>query len=1446
MRWNSKNPFARFAVFKKKLTAAHVNFDRSWRPVERYLKIGSKTYVYCEGVSSGPSSKSDKWKLRVTCTKENSKKTRAFDIEFKNKDSATSFATIWGAYTTEVPIPARMIKDSTIQAAEVLVSPATGRARKRVLRLGDKKPRICRGVADVLYKGDAADVVAECDKQLLTIPFGAYQRAEKFAAVWGGFKKVDADIVEKCSKMEIAGHPDDIVRATSDVVSLGRKIAAGRLETSDGSMLRCARVSEPVSYEGGIDKYVVKTKCQGRTTKVICDDEDAAWRFSAQWSHFRAGVSTNLGLVSASKRVDVHHNGKRLPFTLVTANIESHVTSQNVRMRWLGLRYAGTSIKDDLDLSRQWFVCSRVKNIKETDGGEFHVVTTCGLSIRNRIPTPEHSDNEVDVVFTKRDEAYDFAMQWGQYNPVNARDVGVMYATEPVVDLVTAGFYRDTFSGKLTGRVFTTRDTNFECGAISALEQQTNGDVHIRTECSAERKREYLPSADTTLAMKRAEAAVKWAVKWGDVANPEIHMAAAMVSGASANVEGQVTGTVSIAKLVYAPTGALHSRVIEINDDSDKVFVYNCEGVSSDIAVQGTSQELGVAFARYFGGMHNANIESDAEFIGSCPSAVIGTGGVHELKHARLREETGTGEVKRILVVRHFQARLSLAEFQPCEVHGEEKELSCSNIVNPPQFDDGVYKISVICESKPVTITCTDSDPAVLLATRWGAYPRSELGVELYPGVCSSARLGNDEGWTVTRQTVTMTGASRSFVVEKAGTSTQVTCDGLQQNPQIVSDGVEISIDCREGSSGTPKKLELLCSTPFDAIRVCKGPLFEKQDAVVEVGSRVRSACDTVTVSGQSTSMHLTSASIQGTTVVVDVAAADESNAQQFSCTHFFGSPEATDHQTLVLRAQCGEEILNFECKDTAAALQLATFGQIDQPAIALQQGLINSCAEVKQEGISNAFTLSKATYRPSFVKTSGYSFVIGSEQDLKRWLTITLRNDDEPGYEDSDFLLSCNAVGSSPEPLSALDRSADKYKVTVDCESARGTGGNTKVEVLCDDFHNAMQLATVWGSLDSSQPANIELKSLHTHLKAAWLDTTKVEPDTVRMFVARPEGEKDEGSILQASLEAIRSSSYKCDPNAAHRVYFKQFFYYVTMHCNELSQDKVTLGEPHKVTLIANNEEAALTIARAFAKIPVDKVWIDHTLYFAGEEGATMIGDTQTALTEAYVKVFPREYLLDFSGAFQYSCNEASQAPKYTSDNRYEVTLTCGKRDDDDEPEQKDQVVTIAFSTDSKAIGFSNAFGGLLYHEVEFDSTILHTVDYISLVAEQHMQREEIYPLKRATVEFDLNGRLTSRRIEFLRADEHYGGGNGKRTYHPVKFECDEELLLDRKADTSGRIIAATVTATCVETYGGFHQQHSDKIKVAMAFRRSPDAAEPFMNWWRGNFKVVDNKEVL
>lgn len=31
--------------------------------------------------------------------------------------------------------------------------------------------------------------------------------------------------------------------------------------------------------------------------------------------------------------------------------------------------------------------------------------------------------------------------------------------------------------------------------------------------------------------------------------------------------------------------------------------------------------------------------------------------------------------------------------------------------------------------------------------------------------MCSNARLGNDEGWTVMEQTVTMTGDSRSFVV---------------------------------------------------------------------------------------------------------------------------------------------------------------------------------------------------------------------------------------------------------------------------------------------------------------------------------------------------------------------------------------------------------------------------------------------------------------------------------------------------------------------------------------------------------------------------------------------------------------------------------------------------------------------------------------------------------
>ncbi|KAF4749234.1 hypothetical protein FOZ63_004417, partial [Perkinsus olseni] len=387
--------------------------------------------------------------------------------------------------------------------------------------------------------------------------------------------------------------------------------------------------------------------------------------------------------------------------------------------------------------------------------------------------------------------------------------------------------------------------------------------------------------------------------------------------------------------------------------------------------------------------------------------------------------------------------------------------------------------------------------------------------------------------------------------------------------------------------------------------------------------------------------------------------------------------------------------------------------------------------------------------------------------------------------------------------------------------------------------------LASVWGSLESSYAARIELTTLHSHLKAAWLGSAKVDADKVRMFVARPEtdgnnptqtGEHEKDNILQ-----IGPVSYKCDPSAPHRVYFKQFFYYVTMRCNEYSHDKRSLKEPHKVTLIANSEEGALTMARAFAKLAVDKVWIDPTLYFAGEEGAAMIGDTKADLTKAYINVFPREYVLDFNGAFQYSCDEASQAPRYTTENKYQVALTCGKRVGDEEPEQKEQAVTIAFSTPSKSIGFSNGFGGLLYHEGDFDPRITRTVDYIAPTPEQHMGREEIYPLKRATVKFDLNGRLTSRRIEFLRADQFYGSDNGERTYHPVKFECDEKLILDRKSDKSGRVLATTLTATCVETYGGFHQQHGDKVKLTLAFRRVPEAAEPFMSWWRGNFRAVD-----
>ncbi|EER04941.1 hypothetical protein Pmar_PMAR011999 [Perkinsus marinus ATCC 50983] len=75
-------------------------------------------------------------------------------------------------------------------------------------------------------------------------------------------------------------------------------------------------------------------------------------------------------------------------------------------------------------------------------------------------------------------------------------------------------------------------------------------------------------------------------------------MSSDMVSDSTASVQDQVTGTVNVAKLVYASTGALQTRVIEINDDSGKAFVYNCEGVSSDITSQGTSYNVQARFPR--------------------------------------------------------------------------------------------------------------------------------------------------------------------------------------------------------------------------------------------------------------------------------------------------------------------------------------------------------------------------------------------------------------------------------------------------------------------------------------------------------------------------------------------------------------------------------------------------------------------------------------------------------------------------------------------------------------------------------------------------------------------------------------------------------------------------------------------------------------------------------
>lgn len=60
------------------------------------------------------------------------------------------------------------------------------------------------------------------------------------------------------------------------------------------------------------------------------------------------------------------------------------------------------------------------------------------------------------------------------------------------------------------------------------------------------------------------------------------------------------------------------------------------------------------------------------------------------------------------------------------------QSLSCDPVVEPPENDNGVYRISLKCQSERVMVSCTVADAAVLFATQWGGYSRKEVGSYLH------------------------------------------------------------------------------------------------------------------------------------------------------------------------------------------------------------------------------------------------------------------------------------------------------------------------------------------------------------------------------------------------------------------------------------------------------------------------------------------------------------------------------------------------------------------------------------------------------------------------------------------------------------------------------------------------------------------------------------------
>ncbi|KAF4726390.1 hypothetical protein FOZ62_008047 [Perkinsus olseni] len=849
--------------------------------------------------------------------------------------------------------------------------------------------------------------------------------------------------------------------------------------------------------------------------------------------------------------------------------------------------------------------------------------------------------------------------------------------------------------------------------------------------------------------------------------------------------------------------------------------------------------DLAKEFAYRWGGLANPQVRMDNDFIDSCRSVVLGVDtAVHTLEQAWVDNAGGRGYSRSMLVTRRY-IRVRQRTSQ---------SLSCEAVTGPPE-NNGIYRLTMSCQSQRVVVSCSNPDAAVLFATHWGGYSRKEIAVRTQPGVCTACRVGGDAGWQVAMQTVTLTQSVRYLYVQRQSELRVLTCGALKQNPEIRLDEYVIPMDCRDDKAQAEAKVEMVCGSATTAIEVSRGPFCGKADATVVVQEKVCRSCERVTVKGSLTPMKLGRASIVGAGIELEALAPGQ-GMNQYSCSHVMSPPQYTPMGTLVMQCACQEQVLEIECREQESALQIATWGKAVVSELAVSKDILKSCAAVRIDNIKNEFTLTKASYQPTSVAQTHPDVVasVVEREEHKRWLTVGFPNNPAGSYDYavSEFQYTCDPVEAAPEPHRAINTASNAYMVRARCQKDDGSGQKTNVDIICDDQYHARQLAAWWGKLENPK-APVTYSSIYQHVKGVYVDQKPVKFAGELRFIS--------ATATQKNLKVVKVANnyYSCGTLTNGRFVYKQFYYFISLMCYDVTK-KPKAGQKYPrsdLVLVMDSELSATTVASAFAGLEKGKLLVESKYYFDRAGAAALIADSPSELKGAYIQIYPKELVLDF-GAFEYSCREVTEAPRFTVDKQYEVTVYCGKRVDNKEPELKNERIRINFSTMMKATGFAYGFGGYLNHQVDFDPNLLDTVDFVAVPKDIYMGKEELLPLKRATVVFNLKGEVTSRRIEFLRPDHFAGDAPAQRDYHLVTYVCGEMEMAESNsivtkngahddANTKGK--AATLKAVCGESSNGIDPPFQN-TPIALLFHHYPEYAETFAKWWNGDFVHVEAPE--